>query len=51
MKAIKAKLVEENPGRVETFEKKASSFAKKIVDDFKNYDFVSLNTLASTTKI
>lgn len=39
MKAIKAKLQAENPERVEVFEKKAAEFAKKIVGNFKDYDF------------
>lgn len=37
MKAVKAKLDEE---RVEAFEKGASAFAKKIVANFKDYEFV-----------
>lgn len=52
MKVIKAKLVEENPDRVEIFERQATLFAKKVVGDFKNYDLVSLNThLQSPQKI
>lgn len=38
MKAVKAKLPED---RVESFEKDAQAFAKKIVANFKNYEFVS----------
>lgn len=41
MKAIKTKLQETNPARVEIFEKNAAAYAKKIVADFKNYEFVS----------
>lgn len=37
MKAVKAKLDE---GRVEAFEKGASTFAKKIVANFKDFEFV-----------
>jgi len=37
MKAVKAKLPEE---RVTAFEKGAAAFAKKIVANFKDYDFV-----------
>lgn len=39
MKAVKTKLQETNPDRVEDFEKKASAYAKKIVANFKDYDF------------
>ena len=41
MKAIKTHLQEHNPERVEAFEKGAQAFAKKIVGDIKNYQFVS----------
>jgi hypothetical protein len=37
MKAVKGKLPE---GRVAEFEKGASAFAKKIVANFKDYEFV-----------
>lgn len=43
MKAIKAHLQENKPERVEAFEKGAQAFAKKIVGDIKNYQFVSRN--------
>ena len=39
MKAVKTKLQESNPDRVETFEKGAQNFAKKIVANFKDYEF------------
>ncbi|KAH0840139.1 translationally controlled tumor-associated [Lanmaoa asiatica] len=39
MKAVKAKLQETNPDRVEVFEKGAAAYAKKIVANFKNYEF------------
>jgi hypothetical protein len=39
MKAIKAKLNETNPDRVDAFEKGASAFAKKIVANFKDFEF------------
>lgn len=42
MKAVKTKLQETNPDRVEAFEKGAATFAKKIVGNFKDYEFVSL---------
>lgn len=41
MKAIKTKLQETNPERVEAFEKGAQTFAKKVVGSFKDYEFVS----------
>lgn len=40
MKAIKAKLAETKPERVEAFEKSAAAFAKKIVGNFKDFEFV-----------
>ena len=45
MKAVKAKLQETNPDRVEVFEKGAQAYAKKIVANFKDYEFVSLLTV------
>ncbi|KAN0061037.1 hypothetical protein ACQY0O_006771 [Thecaphora frezii] len=39
MKTIKAKLQESNPDRVEAFEKGAQAFAKKIIANFKDYEF------------
>ena len=39
MKAVKAKLQETNPERVAAFEKNAASFAKKIITNFKDYEF------------
>lgn len=41
MKAIKTKLGETNPDRVAVFEKAAGDYAKKIVANFKDYEFVS----------
>lgn len=41
MKAIKAHLQKTNPDRVAVFEKKAQEFAKKVIGNIKNYDFVS----------
>jgi hypothetical protein len=40
MKAVKVHLEKQNPERVAEFEKGAQTFAKKIVGDFKNYEFV-----------
>ena len=45
MKAVKTKLQETNPDRVEAFEKGAQNFAKKIVANFKDYEFVSLRCI------
>ncbi|WFD32296.1 hypothetical protein MSPP1_003341 [Malassezia sp. CBS 17886] len=39
MKAIKAELQESNPARLPEFEKKAPEFAKKVVGNFKDYEF------------
>jgi len=39
MKAVKTKLSETNPGRVEAFEKGAAAYAKKIVANFKDFEF------------
>lgn len=41
MKAVKAYLAKNNPDRVEAFEKGAAAFAKKIVGNFKDFEFVS----------
>ncbi|KAG8905749.1 hypothetical protein FRC01_008244 [Tulasnella sp. 417] len=43
MKALNAKLAETNPDRVEAFRKAANEFAKKILANIKDYDFVSCN--------
>lgn len=42
MKAVKAKLAETNPDRVDAFEKGAAAYAKKIVTNFKDYEFASI---------
>ena len=39
MKAIKTQLQSDAPERVEVFEKKAQEFAKKVLGNFKDYDF------------
>ncbi|GAA5837469.1 hypothetical protein JCM3766R1_000455 [Sporobolomyces carnicolor] len=39
MKSVKAKLQETKPEEVEAFEKGAAAFAKKIVGNFKDYQF------------
>lgn len=41
MKAVKAKLAETQPDKVDEFEKGAQAYAKKIVANFKDFDFVS----------
>lgn len=40
MKAVKAKLSESKPDRVAEFEKGAAAYAKKIVANFKDFEFV-----------
>ncbi|KAK7470597.1 hypothetical protein VKT23_002021 [Stygiomarasmius scandens] len=39
MKAVKEKLAETNPDRVATFEKGAQAYAKKIIANFKDFEF------------
>lgn len=39
MKTVKSALQKEDESRVEIFEKNAATFAKKIVGNFKDYDF------------
>jgi hypothetical protein len=39
MKAVKTHLAEHNPERVEAFEKEAQEAAKKIIGNFKDYEF------------
>ena len=41
MKAVKSKLQETHTERVEIFEKGAQEYAKKILANFKDYEFVS----------
>lgn len=40
MKAVKAELAKTEPDRVEKFEKGAAAYAKNIVKNFKDYEFV-----------
>lgn len=40
MKAVKEQLQKSNPDRVAAFEKSAQAFAKKIVANFKDFEFV-----------
>jgi len=39
MKTVKAELGKTNPERVEAFEKGAGAYAKKIVANFKDFEF------------
>ncbi|THH06693.1 hypothetical protein EW145_g3903 [Phellinidium pouzarii] len=39
MKAVKTKIAETEPDRVDPFEKGAQNFAKKIIANFKDYEF------------
>ncbi|KAH9951590.1 translationally controlled tumor-associated [Amylocystis lapponica] len=39
MKTVKTALQEKNPDRVDAFEKGAQAFAKKLVANFKDYEF------------
>lgn len=39
MKSVKTKLEASNPDRVAAFEKGAAAYAKKIVANFKDYEF------------
>ncbi|KAF8812484.1 translationally-controlled tumor protein [Phlegmacium glaucopus] len=39
MKAVKEKLEKQEPSRVADFEKKAATYAKKIVANFKDFEF------------
>ena len=43
MKTVKEHLGKEKPERVEAFEKGAAAYAKKIVANFKDFEFVSLS--------
>ncbi|KAF9485313.1 translationally controlled tumor-associated [Pholiota conissans] len=45
MKAVKEKLAESNPDAVGEFEKGAASFAKKIVANFKDYEFYTSESM------
>ncbi|KAJ7068311.1 Mss4-like protein [Mycena amicta] len=45
MKEVKVKLQAKNPERVEAFEKGAAAFAKKLVANFKDYEFYTGETM------
>jgi hypothetical protein len=40
MKAVESHLEKENPERVDGFKKGAQLYAKKIITNFKDFDFV-----------
>lgn len=42
MKAVKEKLKELDPASVDAFEKGAAAYAKKIVANFKDFEFVRI---------
>jgi ABC-type Zn uptake system ZnuABC Zn-binding protein ZnuA len=42
MKAVKEKLVVLDPSRVAAFEKEAAAYAKKVVANFKDFEFVRI---------
>lgn len=42
MKAVKEKLAESNPDQVQDFEKGAAAYAKKIIANFKDFEFVNI---------
>lgn len=41
LKAVKKHLEENDPDEVTNFEKNAQVFVKKVLDNFKDYEFVS----------
>jgi hypothetical protein len=45
MKAVKAHLNETNPERVSAFEKSATVFVKKVLENFKDYEFLVGETM------
>lgn len=50
LQAVKKYLQETNPDRVPVFEKKVSAFVKKILENFKDYEFYvgeSMNPVSS----
>lgn len=47
MKAVKEKL---DPDRVAAFEKGAAAYAKKIVANFKNFEFVRIFPVLMTSR-
>jgi hypothetical protein len=42
MKAVKEKLEKTEPGCIKAFESGAAAYAKKIVANFKDYEFVRI---------
>jgi hypothetical protein len=47
MKAVKAKLAETKPEEVDAFEKGAQAYAKKLIANFKDLEFVSVFNVSS----
>ena len=50
MKTVKEKLNNSKPERVEAFEKGAAAYAKKIVANFKDFEFVRIFPVACHMK-
>lgn len=50
MKAVKEKLQEMNPDRVVAFEKGAQTFVKKLVANFKDYEFVRFHPIIHSSR-
>ena len=46
MKEIKKRLETSNPDRVKDFERQASAYAKKIVANFKHFEFYTGSSMA-----
>lgn len=44
MKAVEAKLKETKPDRVDAFKTGAATYAKKIIANFKDYEFVRFSS-------
>lgn len=46
MKAVKAELSKSNPDAVDAFEKGAQLFAKKVIANFKDFEFASVSVVS-----
>jgi hypothetical protein len=51
MKAVKTELQKSSPERVEAFEKGASKYAKKIIANFGDYEFVRSGVCVVATQL
>lgn len=51
MKAVKAHLEKTNPDRVAAFEKGAAAFAKKVVANFKDFEFVRISSASNNSPV